>query len=86
MADNLSIATLLPAAAIRPIRPAELVNEVRMEEKVSDYYFDVVSLALELYRHHLRRATVSLHPGVEWLERRDRRTVLSMTSWARALS
>lgn len=37
MADSFRMATLLPAAAIRPIRPAELVREVRMEEKVSDY-------------------------------------------------
>lgn len=39
MADNLRMATLLPAAAIRPIRPAELVREVRIEEKVSDYFW-----------------------------------------------
>lgn len=37
MADNLRMATLFPAAAMRPIRPAELVKEVRIEEKVSDY-------------------------------------------------
>lgn len=37
MADSLRMATLLPAAAMRPMRPAEPVREVRIEEKVSDY-------------------------------------------------
>lgn len=36
MADSFITATLLPAAAMRPRRPAEPVREVRMEENVSD--------------------------------------------------
>lgn len=36
IADSFRIATLFPAAAMRPRRPAEPVREVRMEEKVSD--------------------------------------------------
>jgi hypothetical protein len=34
---SLSIATLFPAAAIRPNRPAEPLRDVLIEEKVSDY-------------------------------------------------
>ena len=35
--DSLNIATLFPAAAIRPNRPAEPLRVVLIEEKVSDY-------------------------------------------------
>lgn len=37
MADSFRMATLLPAAAMRPRRPAEPVSWVRMVEKVSDW-------------------------------------------------
>lgn len=46
MPDSFNMATLLPAAAMRPRRPAEPVREVRMEEKVSDC--DIVTLAVVL--------------------------------------
>ncbi len=35
--DSLNMATLFPAAAIRPNRPAEPLRDVLIEEKVSDY-------------------------------------------------
>jgi hypothetical protein len=37
MPANLNIATLFPAAAIRPNRPADPLRDVPIEEKVSDY-------------------------------------------------
>jgi hypothetical protein len=35
--DSLNIATLFPAAAMRPSRPAEPLRDVLIDEKVSDY-------------------------------------------------
>lgn len=68
------MATLLPAAAMRPRRPAEPVSWVRMVEKVSDWEGSC----------HVSK---SVHYGMEtWGRGTKGRTVLSMTSWALALS
>jgi hypothetical protein len=39
MPESLRIATLFPAAAIRPSRPADPFKVTLIEEKVSDYSF-----------------------------------------------
>lgn len=39
MPESLKMATLLPAAAMRPSRPAEPLSCVDMDEKVSDWVF-----------------------------------------------
>lgn len=71
---SLKIATLFPAAAIRPNRPAEPFRDVLIDEKVSDY--DPVSQTIPLAIPTLLQpqAVVCKH------------TVLSITSCALALS